>query len=207
MRPDPAVATVARGSTSDGERRVLDAMDALLAEGTSYTALDIGRITERGGIARTSFYNTFPDKLTVLLTVLRPVVDQLFGVVDRWAGDPAADAAGLRRTTLDVVAVYRDHAHLLGALAEAATYEPRAAAFWQAHMEGVVGTFRRRIEEARRPQSGVDSTDSQAAAMWLAWGTERAIAHHVAAGGDLPDERFADAIADNVWATMTGHRR
>lgn len=193
-----------RAGGPDSEQRVLEALDALLRAGESFTTLDVRRITAHAGIARTSFYNHFPDKTAVLLHLLRPATDAIFSVASGWARDPGHDLAGLEATTLAVLHEYREHAHLLRALGEATTYEPRAAAFWRAQMEDLVDVFRRRIAEGRGPAS----TDARTAAMWLAWGTERAIAQHVALdAGEVDDAAFAAGIARQVWATMSGDPR
>ncbi len=179
------------------EQRLLDALDGLLADGETFTALDVRRITSRAGLARTSFYNHFPDKTTALLALLGPATSEIFGAAAGWARDPHHDLAGLRTTTLEVIGAYRANAHLLRALGEATTYDPVASRFWRSRMEDLVDVFRRRIEEA-----GGDSPLT--AAIWLAWGTERAISEHVALGGDgIADEEFADGVARSVWGAMT----
>lgn len=181
---------------TESEQRLLDALESLLRDGESFTALDVGRITARAEVARTSFYNTFPDKTTALLVLLGPAADEIFAAASGWARDPHHDLEGLQATTLRVVRTYRTNAHLLRALGEATTYDAAAAHFWRTRMEDLVDVFRRRIAA-----SGDSAADT--AAIWLAWGTERTIFEHVALGPDgVADEEFADAIARRVWAAI-----
>src|SRR3954466_8269286 len=71
---------------------VLDATQALLAEGVSYADLNIERITTRAGISRTAFYFYFRDKRELLLRLTEDVTDELYREGDIWfsgEGEPA----------------------------------------------------------------------------------------------------------------------
>ncbi|WP_372792169.1 TetR/AcrR family transcriptional regulator, partial [Paraconexibacter sp.] len=47
------------------EQQVLGAVERLLTDGESFTALPVGRIADEAGMARTTFYGHFPDKSTL----------------------------------------------------------------------------------------------------------------------------------------------
>src|SRR3712207_7614489 len=53
------------------EASVLEATEALLAEGASFAELNIERIATRAGISRTAFYFYFRDKRELLVRLTR----------------------------------------------------------------------------------------------------------------------------------------
>src|SRR4030081_711105 len=60
------------------EARVLEATEALLGEGASYTELNIERIATRAGISRTAFYFYFDDKRELLMRLTEDVAEPLY---------------------------------------------------------------------------------------------------------------------------------
>src|ERR671925_519650 len=74
------------------ETGVLEATEALLAEGASYAELRIEQIARRAGISRTAFYFYFRDKRELLMRLTEDVTDELYRQGDIWfsgAGDPS----------------------------------------------------------------------------------------------------------------------
>ena len=70
---------------------VLEATEALLAEGTPYADLNIERIAKRAGISRTSFYFYFRDKRELLTRLTADVAELLYQQAEIWfsgTGDP-----------------------------------------------------------------------------------------------------------------------
>src|SRR5712691_1339816 len=119
-RPEPTSA-----KRAEIEARVLEATEALLGEGASYTELSIERIATRAGISRTAFYFYFHDKRELLMRLTEEVAELLYAEVD---------------------ALYRDHGVLLRAVVEAAAVDDAVAGFWRALVGRFVEASRRRIE-------------------------------------------------------------
>src|SRR5436190_17225603 len=124
-RPGPTSA-----KRAEIELRVLEATEALLGEGASYTDLGIERIATRAGISRTAFYFYFSDKRELLMRLAEDVAELLYAQAERWWSTGEADE--LREATGSVLAVYGEHHALLGAVIEAATYDEQVAGFWRA---------------------------------------------------------------------------
>jgi AcrR family transcriptional regulator len=188
----------AHGRRETVEQDVFDAVERLLANGESFTALGVQRIAEEAGIARTTFYGHFTDKPTLLIRMTETVTADLFRRATDWVeSDGARDE--LTQTVLGLVAEQRRHAPLLRALAEVASYEPGVEAFWHARIEAFADVLRERLE--RECGTG-ESLGASYTASWIAWGTERAIAVHVATRPTSADAAFADGVANAIWATM-----
>src|SRR3954471_2000654 len=66
------------------EAAVLQATEALLAEGASFAELNIERIATRAGISRTAFYFYFKDKRQLLERLTEGVNEQLMAAASQW---------------------------------------------------------------------------------------------------------------------------
>src|SRR3954454_12163664 len=115
------------------EAAVLRATEDLLAEGSSYADLNVERIATRAGISRTAFYFYFRDKRELLMRLTAEVNQQLYAEADTWFSGDAAPVEALGR----IAALYDEHAALLRAIVEVATYDEEIAVFWR----GLVGRF------------------------------------------------------------------
>src|SRR5882762_7490630 len=124
-RPEPTSAKRAQI-----EARVLEATEALLAEGAAYTDLSIERIATRAGISRTAFYFYFRDRRELLMRLTEDVSELLYQQADIWfsgAGDPEPE---IREALTNIAAVYSAHGVLLRAIVEVSTYDEEVAQFW-----------------------------------------------------------------------------
>src|SRR5256714_15387412 len=114
-RPEPASA-----KRAEIESRVLEATEALLRDGASYTELSVERIATRAGISRTAFYFYFHDKRELLMRLTEDVADLLYAEGDAWWSGEGEGPAELDSALRKVVALYREHRVLLRAVVEAA---------------------------------------------------------------------------------------
>ncbi len=179
------------------EARVLEATEALLAEGVSYSELSVERIATRAGISRTAFYFYFHDKRELLMRLTEDVAELLYAEADAWwsgEGDgPTELAAALRQ----VIALYRDHGVLLRAVVEAAAVDDAVAGFWRALVGRFVEASRRRIE-AEQAAGRIAPMPADDVAFSLSWMTERTCYQRLVQGGDLDDDAFAAGLV-RVW--------
>jgi len=170
-RPGPTSA-----KRAEIELRVLEATEALLGEGASYTDLGIERIATRAGISRTAFYFYFHDKRELLMRLTEDVAELLYAEADAWwsgAGDgPAELDSALRK----VIALYREHGVLLRAVVEAS---------------------RRRIA-AEQAARRIGPLPAEEVAFALSWMTERACYQRLAQDRDLDDEAFTAGLV-RIW--------
>ena len=184
---------VVRGDLRPQERALLDAADALLAEGASWASLSIGAIAERAGQTRTGFYQYFGGKRDLLVAITGEFVDGLFDDADRWWSG-SGGRAELRAALATIAAHFRESRVLVRALMEAAGSDPTVAAYWTAEIDRFVAATRERLvrDGHLEPEAG------EIAAV-LVWMVERT-GHLLAADDDeTRDAARVDALT-TVWA-------
>lgn len=184
------------------ERQVLDAVERLLVEGESFTALPIQRIAEEAGMARTTFYGHFRDKPTLLMRVTATTTRELFAGSRAWVRDDDSTLPQLQEMLLGVIRGYREHRPLLRALGEVAAYEPEVAAFWRETMEVFESLLRQRLERDQAAGRIAADLDAATTASFVSWGLERSFAVHLETKPEADDERFVAGVAQAMWAAM-----
>jgi AcrR family transcriptional regulator len=174
---------------------VLDATAALLAEGVSYTDLNIERITTRAGISRTAFYFYFRDKRELLLRLTEDVTDELYRQGDIWfsgAGDPS-DEVG--EALANIGGLYREHGAVLRAIVQAAATDDEVAVFWHAVVDRFVVATARRIAELQGSGEAADGLDARATAFALCWMIERSFNQQLVLGEPIAHRDLVNALA------------
>lgn len=200
--------SVTRRAARDADHReavveqVAAAVERLLEDGHGYTTLGVQRIADEAGIARSTFYLYFPDKSALLIRVTEAATRELFAAAGAWLDDSFTDRDDLERTLRGVIAQQRDHAALLAAVTEVAGYDEQVAAFWRAEVGRFIERLRGRLEEGQRAGAIAAALDPGTTAAWIAWGTERLLAQHVATRPEVDDARLAAGLATAVWATL-----
>jgi len=186
--PEPAP-TAKRAAV---QAAVLEATEALLAEGASYADLNIERIATRAGISRTAFYFYFSDKRELLVRLTGDVSEQLYRQADIWfSGDGDPDEE-IRRALGNIAGLYREHGVLLRAIVEVSTYDEVVAGYWRELLGRFAGASLRRIE-----QGGV-AADPRATAFALCWMTERALYQQLVQDEGPALDALVDALA-GIW--------
>ena len=183
-------------------RQVAEAVKRLLEDGPWYTTLGVQRIAAEAGIARSTFYLYFPDKTALLMRITESATEDLFAAAGAWLQEGFADLDALEQTLLGVIAQQREHAALLAALMEVAGYDEQVAEFWRRRVGGFIDLLRERIAHGQRAGTIVPALDPGTTAAWIAWGTERLVAQHVAARPEGEDEHLAAGLARAIWTTL-----
>jgi AcrR family transcriptional regulator len=174
------------------EAAVLQATEALLAEGRSFADLPVEDIATRAGISRTAFYFYFRGKRELLMRLTEGVAELLYRDADRWWSVDGDGEPALRDALRSIVALYGEHAVLLRAVVEASAYDRVVAEFWQAVVGRFVHATRMRIEDEGLP------LPAQATAFALCWMTERACYEWIVQGHDVDAPGFLDGLV-GVW--------
>lgn len=176
---------------------VLRATEELLAEGGNFADLGIERIATRAGISRTAFYFYFADKRELLMRLTEEVNALLFEQADIWFsghGDPEEE---MRAALTNIAALYDEHAVLMRALVEVATYDDEVATFWRATLGRFVDATERRIEEERTAGRALDA-HARATAFALTWMTERTLYQDLVQDSPVSKRELVDALA-SIW--------
>lgn len=183
----------ARGALRPQERALMDAADALLAEGASWASLSVGTIAERAGQTRTGFYQYFPGKRDLLVAITDELVAGLFDDADRWWSG-SGGRAELRAALGTIAAHFRSSRVLVRALMEAAATDDTLAAYWAAEIGRFVDATRERLE-----RDGHTEPEAGEIAEALVWMVERT-GHLLALDeDDTRDAARVDALT-TVWA-------
>ena len=173
---------------------MLEATEALLAEGVSYADLNIERIATRAGISRTAFYFYFRDKRELLLRLTEDVTDELYRQGDIWfsgVGDPRAEVS---EAIGNISGLYRVHGAVLRAIVQAAATDDEVAVFWHAILDRFVVATTARIEALQATGRSAVREDARAAAFVLCWMIERAFNQQLVLGQPLREDALVDAL-------------
>ena len=179
------------------EAALLEATEALLAEGASFADLGVERIATQAGITRTAFYFYFADKRELLMALTADGNELLLEQANLWWSGEGEPAVRLERALPNVARLFGEHAVLLKALGEVAAYDEQVAEHWQR----LIGQFLEAPEERiREEQSAGLATCSNpsATAFALTWMTEGVLSQQILQQGLPPDPQLIDALVE-IW--------
>ncbi|GAA4592268.1 hypothetical protein GCM10023194_53610 [Planotetraspora phitsanulokensis] len=185
------------GRPTSAEADILSATQRLLIDGANFTELGVQQISAEAGVARSTFYSHFRDKVDLLVRLAAELMTSSFDVTSAWT--PADGVEGLEDVFLQVVKVYRKHAAVRRALTEVATYDATVRDFWGAELDQftdwTVAVLRAEQDEGRTPAD----LDPVSATRVIVMGGERALVDHVTAGDPGSDAAFARELALTWW--------
>ena len=176
------------------ETSLLEATEALLEEGIAFSELSVERIARRAGISRTAFYFYFADKRELLVRLTEDVNALILEQANLWwerEGDPADR---VRQALGNSLAIHREHAALLGAVAEAATYDQMVADH-QHRLVARVAEVTERHVETENNAGKTRCADPRATALALTLMTDTAF-HRL--DGTAGDAGLLDALTA-IW--------
>jgi AcrR family transcriptional regulator len=182
------------------EAAVLAATERLLADGANFTELGVQRIVAEAGVARSSFYMCFPDKVTVLVRLVGNMKDDLFGKATMWRPTgPDGGLDGLAAVFGEQLTYYRLRAPLLAAIAEVSAYDPALREATAREIDRFAQHITDVLEEEQRAGRTPVDIDSVVAGRVLAWGGEQVIARHITMGDPDDDGAVAREMARSQW--------
>jgi TetR/AcrR family transcriptional regulator, ethionamide resistance regulator len=173
------MATLSRRAQKDAARRatetaLLEATVQLLGEGTPFAEVAIDQIVRRAGYSRPTFYSYFRDKRELILRLGADLQRDVAAAADPWLQEGTGD---IRPTLQAVLGAFRRHRETVGALVEAAGYDPEVRRFWHGFHERFEHVAARRIAGG---DPALDSAHARARAFALIWMTERSLTEHLA---------------------------
>jgi TetR/AcrR family transcriptional regulator, ethionamide resistance regulator len=172
------------------EASVLEATEALLADGASFAELNIERIATRAGISRTAFYFYFRDKRELLMRLTSEVNGQLMAAAEAWWSGDADLGDALGR----IAGLYREHDALLRAVVEVSTYDEEVARYWRGLVGRFVDATRERIE-AEQAAGRAKPGPAGPMAFSLVWMVERTFYEQRVQGEPLDGDELVEAMA------------
>jgi AcrR family transcriptional regulator len=194
-----------RGRRHDARRRamtdrLLPVVEDLLRRGDGFAAITVEQILTPSGLSRTTFYRYFGDKTELLIALAEPVLDSILVAAKRPFDFEADLTMGrmeqeLRRT----MATYMQHLGLLGAMVEAATYDPRVRAKFRGVFDAVHEMLTSRLEDGQRSGYIRDDLPAWETAGWITWMAERGMSQLAATATDQGRDMLAQSLARLVW--------
>ncbi len=187
--------------------KLLPAVEALLAEGATYTDLSVEEIIERAGAPRSTFYYHFRDKGELLIAVSADAIAEIVEISkslyrDGLQRSPAVFTAAVRNTA----ATWLSHMPLMNALAELAAYNPAVneqfLIAWQS-AEFYLADHIRTGQAAGLVRSDLHP---EHVAAWLTWMAERGLGLHVWSAPPAQVDAALEALATIVWHTLYADR-
>ncbi len=185
------------------ERRVLAAVDRLLATGVTYTELPVARIAAEADIARSTFYRYFPDKSRLLIRMADLATDEQFRTAELWwASDHLDGEDGVVAAMRLMIAGTRAHHLVLRALTEVAGYDRDVGEYWRDRISRFTELVRARLDRERERGRISAGTEVEATAIALTCMVERAIDFTFAIGNPVDDEQLARALGHTIWQAV-----
>lgn len=189
--------TLSRRGESDQQRSDVEdsfilATEQLLAEGSPFADLSVGRIAEHAGRTRTAFYFYFRDKRDLLATIMRRVAGTLFDQAAVWwsgTGGPG----DLRVAMQNVVRIYDEHGPVMGAVVEASTYDVDIRRLWHEIINRFIDATQDRIVA-----DGGTKDEARTTAYMLVWMTERVCYLRVIEPDDMDVVKLVEGLYE-VW--------
>lgn len=200
---DPQMPSITRrrtakvGRPTSAEAEILAATQRLLADGANFTELGVRQICTEAGVARSTFYSHFRDKIDLIMRMATTFITPTFDLTSAW--DPAEGLERLEAAFVEVMRIYREHAAVRRAIAEVAGYDAIVREFWTAELAQfttwTIGRLHAEQEAGRTPTD----IDPVTVTRVIVLGGERAIIDHIAAVGPEADASFARELARTWW--------
>lgn len=196
---------IRRGEIRD---RLRGAVEDLIGDEQSYTALSVERIVKSAGISRATFYVYFEDKSDLLRALAEDFVERLLEAAAVWWTLPAdATKRELRDAMRAIFDAYLPHKVVMAAVVEVASYDARASELFGALVERTISEVTRHIEVGQAGGFVTAGIDPRRTAAWLTWMAERGLYQLVAPATGPAVEKLLDAITDITWNTLYARTR
>lgn len=189
-------------------RLFVDAVEPILEAGESYSDISVERLIKAVDISRSTFYAYFDDKGELLRAMGEDVTRDLAEAGAAWFElSPTSTKDDLREGLRPLFETYRRHQTLLGAITEAASYDPRIREQHLALVEQAVTGLQQHIKAHQKAGAAAPELDAARTARWLVWMLERGLYQLVAPAPPAEMKRLLATMTDLVWrALYEGHR-
>jgi AcrR family transcriptional regulator len=185
-------------------RRLLVAVEKLLADGESFTEVSVERLVGEAGVSRSTFYVYFEDKGDLLQALTEDVMTEVIDAARGWWElPPDADRADVEAAMTGIVAAYRGHVTLMAAVVEASSYDARVRERFGELIQLALGEVASHIAEGQTRGFVRRDVDAEPVAGWLTWMAERGLYQLVRLADDEAGvERLTAALSAIVWNTL-----
>lgn len=185
------------------ERRLLEATERLMGDGTSFTELSVDRLSTEAGISRASFYIYFEDKGHLLRRLAGEVFAELASGAERWwtvAG--RHDPADLRAAMAGIVASFRRHQPVLVALNEMAAYDPLTSQTYRDLLTEISARMAEVIKAGQADGSIRPELPAATTADALVWMVERTCQQNLPNRPPDYDDELVRTLTEIAWGGL-----
>jgi AcrR family transcriptional regulator len=185
-------------------RRLLIAVEELLADGESFTEVSVERLVTEAELSRSTFYVYFEDKGDLLQALTADVMTEVIDAARAWWElPPDAQRADLEAAMRGIVSVYRGHMTLMAAVVEAASYDARVRERFGELIQLARRELASHIADGQRRGFVRPDLDAAPVAGWLTWMAERGLYQLVRfADDEATVARLTVALSAIVWNTL-----
>jgi TetR/AcrR family transcriptional regulator, ethionamide resistance regulator len=185
------------------ERRLLDATEHLMRDGTSFTELSVDRLSTAAGMSRANFYVYFEDKGDLLRRLAGQVFGELADSAELWWGVAwRHDPGDVRAAMAGIIASYRRHQPVLVALNEMAGYDPVVAATYRQLLTAISGRMTQVIEDGQADGSIRRELPAATTASALTWMVERACQQNLPNSPPEYDAELTTTLTEIAWGAL-----
>ena len=185
------------------QRRLADAIERLVDDGTTYAELSVDRLVDEAGVARSTFYKYFGDKSGLLVSLVAAVQADFLHAASAWlkmtAGGAKSDYESSLKSIFDA---YREHRVVMRCIVEQAAQDPVIGARFRQMMSGFVDGIEQHIRIGQ--QNGVVTSRRPAhdLALWLTYMLEHGQMRLIGPADDPTVDEYTAAVTDIVWKTL-----
>jgi TetR/AcrR family transcriptional regulator, ethionamide resistance regulator len=178
-------------------------VEALIADGASYSELSVERLIRAGGVSRATFYAYFQDKGDLLQAMAQNVAGEISEAGLAWWNLPESlGEDDLRDALRPAVEAYLKHRILLRAVAETAAYDDRVRDAYEALMGETIRRLTAHIKKEQAAGLAHPGLHPARTATWLIWMFERGLYQVVSQAPQAAVEGWIDSVTEIVWRTV-----
>ncbi|WP_059014388.1 TetR/AcrR family transcriptional regulator [Mycobacterium sp. M26] len=185
----------------DLSRRLLAATEALMRDGASFTELSVERLAVAAGTSRATFYVYFKDKSRLLEEFAEQVLDDIAAAVQGLWSQRDAAPADMRRAISDMIAAYRRHQEVLGAIMEVAHYTPAIDTAYRQLIDRNA-RYSRDFLDREIAAGRIRAVDSDSLGRVITWMVERCCYQMLRDNAPDAEDRLADALTEMIWSAI-----
>lgn len=185
------------------EHQLLEATEHLMRDGASFTELTVDQLAHEAGIVRATFYKYFEDKGHLLRQLARQVFGELSEDAEYWWQQAQRrDPDDLQIALGRIIATYRRHQVVVGALNEMAAYDPAVAATYRELMVAITARLAEIIRRGQADGTIRTQIPAQATASSLTWMVERACHQNLPNEAAPFDDELKVSLTQIIWAAL-----
>ena len=189
-------------------KRLLRVVEELLEDEDSYHELTVERILEEDGMARSTFYSYFEDKVALLAALAESVLGEIVeGSQAIWTLPPGASRDEVGAAVSHTIETYLPHTRLMNAVVEVATYDARVRKqFREGYGEAQAAAARyiRNGQAAGTIRADLDVVET---AGWFTWMAERGMTQLVQGASRAKLRKLEASFTAILWYTLYDGQR